>query len=751
MVGTAQPTTAGPLQWQQKISSSSPSSSVAVGATAASGEEEAHKKNTDCVYFLASPLTCKKGSECEYRHSDIARVNPRDCWYWINGNCLNPKCGFRHPPLEGLMGTQGPNLAGPTIPPSQPASAPVALVSGKQGVACIYFQRGHCNRGNWCPFVHAPNSINAVDNKASQVQASVIVTEPLSFKNTFVGHERPVQEQKVSQANALKPTDLLFQEKPMGKIDSALVKNDMSMKKRVPTASAVDDELRRYGSTVGTPLDDQDHITWSNRVQQPVSLNEHSSMNGKDTEEVSREPSPALEILVDNELRDSDYYREDQFGRTVDHEGRGEYFDGRSADFSSMLDADQDMYHKPRGYDTYELHQGQYSREQRRSLSERTLGRLPYPERRLHGRPESPDQVGESDLRYRLAKQRRANGLRSVINKDYARERFDDRGFQNSHRDSRHDRARQESSLSNRFQGRITRPGRSPTTDGSDLRLDRENEKGRDHIGLSQGRLQLSSRLRDRIKGNLQEDIHIDSLSNRGLRMGSDTISDNNANFAGPKSLAELKSQKTLERNEQHMNDPLGKRKFSKLDYQQQTVGEVSFKGPMPLEEILKRKRGSGLAVSGSGTVSADNEDATWKKSEESIMKNKGAVETQTGNSLSSKNDSVLKNNDNNEHKTTASDVKDKTEGSLTVDGQSLNPQDVNQGEAEDGMVVEDGAEDQELEPYEHGDEDSYYDQGDGEEYNVEEGDNVDPEEEYLDDDDDDDDDDFAKKMGVIY
>ena len=25
-----------------------------------SGEEEALKRNTDCVYFLASPLTCKK-------------------------------------------------------------------------------------------------------------------------------------------------------------------------------------------------------------------------------------------------------------------------------------------------------------------------------------------------------------------------------------------------------------------------------------------------------------------------------------------------------------------------------------------------------------------------------------------------------------------------------------------------------------------------------------------------------------------
>ncbi|CAK9147139.1 unnamed protein product, partial [Ilex paraguariensis] len=60
-------------------------------------EEELKKRNTDCVYFLASPLTCKKGAACEYRHSEIARLNPRDCWYWLSGSCLNPTCAFRHP------------------------------------------------------------------------------------------------------------------------------------------------------------------------------------------------------------------------------------------------------------------------------------------------------------------------------------------------------------------------------------------------------------------------------------------------------------------------------------------------------------------------------------------------------------------------------------------------------------------------------------------------------------------------------
>ncbi|GAA0143762.1 hypothetical protein LIER_04370 [Lithospermum erythrorhizon] len=38
-----------------------------------------------------------QGSECEYRHSEMARLNPRDCCYWLSGSCLNPPCAFRHP------------------------------------------------------------------------------------------------------------------------------------------------------------------------------------------------------------------------------------------------------------------------------------------------------------------------------------------------------------------------------------------------------------------------------------------------------------------------------------------------------------------------------------------------------------------------------------------------------------------------------------------------------------------------------
>ncbi|GAB4828308.1 hypothetical protein Ancab_035304 [Ancistrocladus abbreviatus] len=60
--------------------------------------EELLKRNTDCVYFLASPFTCKKGVECEYRHNEMARLNPRDLlvldkgWLSKSNLRLPPSC-----------------------------------------------------------------------------------------------------------------------------------------------------------------------------------------------------------------------------------------------------------------------------------------------------------------------------------------------------------------------------------------------------------------------------------------------------------------------------------------------------------------------------------------------------------------------------------------------------------------------------------------------------------------------------------
>ncbi|KAH7546423.1 hypothetical protein FEM48_Zijuj01G0199300 [Ziziphus jujuba var. spinosa] len=140
-------------------------------------EEELLKRNTDCVYFLASPLTCKKGIDCEYRHSEIARLNPRDCWYWLAGNCLNPACAFRHPPLDSHA----------------EESSETSLCSqsvNKTSIPCYFYFNGFCNKGGKCCFLHgvdfnataakpveAPADGNAPTGKS--VNAILVNSDPL--------------------------------------------------------------------------------------------------------------------------------------------------------------------------------------------------------------------------------------------------------------------------------------------------------------------------------------------------------------------------------------------------------------------------------------------------------------------------------------------------------------------------------------------------------------------------------------------
>ncbi|XP_047312100.1 zinc finger CCCH domain-containing protein 32-like [Impatiens glandulifera] len=129
-------------------------------------DEEFLKQNIDCVYFLASPYTCKKGVDCEYRHSEIARLNPRDCWYWLAGNCLNPDCAFRHPPLD--VHAEGSSE-------SHPSS-----YSNKVNIPCYFFFNGTCSKGDQCYFLHGPDDGRSVW-KLSQTASAV--TDAITLQN----------------------------------------------------------------------------------------------------------------------------------------------------------------------------------------------------------------------------------------------------------------------------------------------------------------------------------------------------------------------------------------------------------------------------------------------------------------------------------------------------------------------------------------------------------------------------------------
>nr|POE77257.1 zinc finger ccch domain-containing protein 17 [Quercus suber] len=691
-------------------------------STISSAQEEALKSNTDCVYFLASPLTCKKGSECEYRHSDYARLNPRDCWYWLNGNCLNPKCSFRHPPLDAALGTQAATSAGSSLPITPTAATPAAQApygSSKQAVPCIFYQKGLCLKGDRCAFLHGPNPTTS--NKVPQMPAAIHVTESSAPKKTFGGPEKFTLEQKIPQINVSKSVGLPPEAKPSPKTEATFPRNVVGVERNVALPSRLDDEASRYKATHVPPVINGNSISRSSRSQQAHVPEDYSFPN--------------------------DYYHgEDQFGRTRGHEGRSlnpvnEYDISHSADYNSIADVDRERFPDPRSHGSYDHMQGQYAWEQHRASSERMFVEpAPLERRRGYPKSDSPDHVDESDLRHHLSKQRRHNGLRSVVSHGH-NNHVEERSYRSSSRRDALNLPANESSLSNRLRGRIKLPGRSPVN-GTDLRPERESDRGRNWDRLSPGRPQIShqGRLRDRIKGRVQEDYNIEGRNIKGPRIWRE-ITDESGDFARPKRLAELKVVKSSDGKEQQS---LGKRK--NLEDHQQSEGDLSFEGPKPLSEILKRKRGAG--ASGSGNSSVYKEDNNQSEIKGSLISGSENTYTQ-----SAKEETLSHLFGSEEDFKSTADVSVGTVAEKTdeASGQPSQAPDLNEFEAEDGMILDENIEDQELEADDQRDVDGEYEyeQVDEEgEYNYEEGDNADPEEEYLDDEDGDD---FAKKIGVMF
>ncbi|KAL8520699.1 hypothetical protein ACS0TY_011303 [Phlomoides rotata] len=649
-----------------------------------SAEEEALKSNTDCVYFLASPLTCKKGSECEYRHSDIARVNPRDCWYWLHGNCLNPKCAFRHPPLDGLLGAQTPTSTGPSVPVSQTVAAPapaphVPNAPTKQGVPCVFFQKGYCLKGDWCPFLHTPISSST---KALPVPGTAFSAEPANIKKPVAAIEKTVQ-QNVIPITAAKS---VIKDTPGTKLpiqrESAPPRNEFSMNRRAPQTSGI---TEFSGHRSAPHVSNGNLVSWSSRAQPPHQLEDPESMTSKDADEVSREPSPGFDVLVDDEGRDSDFYTgEDRYGMSREQHDPEYDIDHPNDDYNMIAAVDDERYHDRLGFDSHEHRKGQYGWEQHRASSGGS-----YRERRPYSRVDNLGQVDESDLRHRLVKHNKPNGLRSVINREHARDiQVGDRSYQGSRRDE-HRISSRENSVGSRLRGRIRLPQRSSSPNNRDMiRSSDRGDRVQTSIPSHPGRIQ------DRIKGRVEEAYNDGGKNYRGLHSRRDVFGDNNVDFAAPKSLAELKNRKNAEPGTDQQSS-LGKRKHLILDGHQNSEKLVSFEGPKPLEEILKRKK--------RGT-SSNNEEIVEEKNREGETKNETS-------------------------KTLEEDIE----------------RDESKPKAEDSVLGEDGK----LEPYEHGESD--YEQG-GEDYELYDGENGEAEGEYVEEEEEeDDDDDFAKKMGVVY
>ncbi|XP_014523737.1 zinc finger CCCH domain-containing protein 17 [Vigna radiata var. radiata] len=693
---------------------------------APSSQDEALKRNTDCVYFLASPLTCKKGNECEYRHSEYARVNPRDCRYWLSGNCLNPKCSFRHPPLDGLLGTQAATAGGPSVsaPPSQiPTASAIhaSYNSTKQAVPCFFFQKGLCLKGDRCAFMHGPPAPSTGNKVAAQVPVTSQGVENPGFKKPFGTNEKYTQERKTSQGNVAKSGGDP-EPKPAPKIDSAPKRNMFELEKEMPPPSGgFDNEASRF-KTSSPPVTNGPTVVRSSRLHQARVPDDHNFHSGKDNDEFLRESSPGFDVLVADELRNSDYYHgEDEFGKARGPDERNldslnEYDLGHSGEYGLAADIDRERFRVPQGYESYDHTQEPYLWEQHRKASA-------HLDRRTRRRSGSPENAEISDLRHHLSKRRKVNGLKSVVSHDHA---LEGHGEEQSHRSfSRKDSLQlplNESSLGNRFRGRIKLPANGDTD-----QLERD-DRGRIRGRLLSGRLQATQqgRIHDRMRGRLQDD---ERRNSKDRLMGRELIGGDRSDFAGPKSLAELKNGRNPENREPQ---PLGKRGTLRDDHPQ-SEDDLQFDGPKPLSEILKEKKRGGPGGRADGD--SGNGKSSNIKNEEVTNGLDPTQVTNTQNGVLSEIKEFVNNQNNEESKVEVTEV---------VGGETG----ATDGQYEEGMYDEAG-EDQYYEgddqregdyEYEQGDEGYYeYDQG-------EEGENQ--EEEYMDEEDGDD---FAKKIGVIH
>jgi len=659
-------------------------------------DEETQKRNTDCVYFLASPLTCKKGNECEYRHSESARINPRDCWYWLGGNCLNPTCSFRHPPLDGLSGAPSPA----TVPPSSSTSLPASGTANKPKVPCYFFQQGFCVKGDKCPFVHGPFSgANLTSQKATKL--STAITEPQASgkqevneteSNTDGKHPSTLSFPKAVQSidpNAVqssnpmtaKPNNFkavqsrnpvvamsnnfkaLQSSNPVAlqsnNFQAGHLGNPMTMQSNNVKEAQLQPEVRHVSQSrsqptyiKASPLEVEQflpeiestrqrvHDASRNRSRtRPSHPPEDRLQNGLESEDLLGGSSPGFDVLVDDgpdqlsHREDADYYSKHDMesgrdainGRERNVHNKREL--ARTPYFDAEFQYDHGAYepYKNRGYD-------RVGRKQPNAFDDRVSERPIVRERRSLSSEDDPERNNMEDLRHRISKRRRAGGAK-VADSPSKRQHVDSRHgeFHRGPRQQDDDRRQQDmyrdqlrqgmNHSSRRLHGRIQVESSGFKREPSDnIEADHEGKLEKAWSRSSPGRRgsndHFRSKYREKERGRMPTDGSISSESRvpRGQAFKNTETRTETINFAGPKTLAQIKQEKNRESSEEpstaqstehgssqnpsmksqdkhRQNLPWEERKvrLGKVNYD--SSGEHDFQAPKPLSDILKIKR----------------------------------------------------------------------------------------------------------------------------------------------------------------
>ncbi|CAM6037885.1 unnamed protein product [Sphagnum compactum] len=548
-----------------------------------SRDDDALKKKTDCVYFLASPLTCKKGNDCEFRHSESARVNPRDCWYWLAGTCLMPDCPFRHPPLEGR--TAGGATAGPPVPG--------AAGVNKARTPCYFFSQGYCAKGDKCPFLHGPaTSTSSLPQVAAALQKPAKAIAP------------EVTEKKTGSAPA--------PEKPQtaeGPVNPPRRPIEARLSTPIAGKSTSQGSPRKEGQTPGlqngagigradVQLATSTAVLGSNNrlhVRQPSG--DERPQNGMEPDEWWEESSPGFDVLVDAGPERSHYSEDPDLqgnyegleagrpGPAVQRRGRGLH----GADEIDQYDYEYQGVFEPAAYDAT----GLYNHGGYESYEQQGYEHAPAYEQRGHPRSGDPQKLHELHLRQQLFVQQQGinKSSNSTSRRTTERSAGESAGV-----------ARHASSLNTKGElvVRSLPNGRESAGEGKgsgaigdvDLAYLRR-DAGRSALRRDNGRPRPASK----VETMTEAEILPAGVNSTAVR-GSEGRKEQPSNFAGPKTLAQILAEKR-----KGARDDGSKAKEISAKSLQGRPEAPSFAGPKSLSAILQAKRKGGSETVGNPDI----------------------------------------------------------------------------------------------------------------------------------------------------
>lgn len=543
-------------------------------------EDEIKKRNMDCVYFLASPLTCKKGAECEYRHSESARLNPRDCYYWLNGGCLNPSCAFRHPPLEGLTETG----SGPVQPSSN-----ALIPSSKSSVPCYFYFNAYCIKGDQCPFLHdmfpAQKSLKAPPQ---------MTTAHPPEKKTSTGSD-------TGPASVEVPAHL-----PGDTPEPIKQEHFKEVSQQPTTAIALEEPNPSAESSVpdfeepSIKLSDENPLPPTEYGSPPLCLDQGSEGLVKECAEPDEwwESSPGFDVLVDDgsdqlpyDDDDADYImareRESEILHSHGHLLQYDYDVPDGYDPTGYPDAGYmyehgmlDNYnHADNNRYTPEYFQREHSRERGHSR-ERSLEVVPHRKRHSSRRNDVLDERDGMDLRDHLRKRRKTDGSSRKGLPSHARRKSRERSVRQGMGPSLH--------------GRLASEVGNMSVSVHDTEFSVNDSQRSGWSGYPQSSRHVQSRLREREsrrrnrKPTPERSVRISSGEGSSSRKAeSSQVKTDASNFTGPKTLAQIKEEKRRATSEEGNNSE------NYAPRHPTRTGPKDFEGPRPLNELLKEKRRS--------------------------------------------------------------------------------------------------------------------------------------------------------------